>query len=275
MHSSLRSRHLLGSLAVALWAAPACEVEERVAVDAPRSAPSAAVVTFHPTAPGPRHRQVLPDWDIGVGFVRIPPAPDGPPGAAAADTIPILAEPHAAAPLVARAFHREWQLEIEAARPGLVSGALETGYEETALPVLETGAGGQWLQVSYAFDSAGTAVTGWVDGTHSAVETVTWTSWLANGAFFFLEADSIAFYEEPEGPVLTLALVPGLGTQRFDYTLYDIRTRGAWMQVRVASPSDYCVDDATSGGSGVATNAWIRFLDEEGRPRIWYHTRGC
>ena len=274
MHPSLRSRHTLVSLAVALWAASACEVEERAPAEAPRSAPSATVVTLHPTAPGPRHREVLPDWDIGVGFVRIPPAPDGPPGTAAADTFPILAEPQTGAPLVARAFHREWQLEIEAARPGLVSGALEVGYEETALPVLETGVGGPWLRVSYAFDSAGTAVTGWVDGTDSAVETVTWTSWLANGAFFFLEADSIAFYEESEGPVLTLALEPGQGTQRFDYTLYDIRTQGAWMEVRVASPSDYCVDDATSAESD-STNAWIRFLDGEGRPRIWYHTRGC
>lgn len=267
---------MLAAPAVALCAAAACEVEERAAPDAPvpRAAPPVAVVTFHPTAPGPRHREALPDWDIGVGFVRIPPAPDGPPGTAAADTFPILAEPRTGAPLVARAFHREWQLEIEAARPGLVSGALETGYEETALPVLEAGAGGEWLRVSYAFDSAGTAVTGWVDGTDSAVEIVTWTSWLASGAFFFLEADSIAFFEEPEGPALPLALEPGQGTQRFDYTLYDIRTQGAWMEVRVASPSDYCVDDATSAESG-GTNAWIRFLDEEGRPRIWYHTRGC
>jgi hypothetical protein len=274
MHSSLRSR--LVSLAVALWAASACDVEERVAADAPRSAPPAIVVTLHPTTPGPRHREVLPDWDIGVGFFRIPPAPDGPPGTAATDTFPILAEPRSGAPLVARAFHREGQLEIEAARPGLVSGALEVGYDETALPLLETGDGGPWLRVSYGFDSDGAAATGWVDGTDSAVETVTWANWLANGAFFFLEADGIAFYEEPEGAVLTLPLEPGQGTQRFDYTLYNIRTQGAWMEVRVASPSDYCVD-APSGESGVAsgTNAWIRFLDEEGRPRIWYHTRGC
>ena len=268
---------MLVTLAVALCAGAACEVEERAAADAPRSAPPGIAAVLHPTEPGPRHREVLPDWDIGVGFVRIPPAPDGPPGTAAADTIPILAEPRTGAPLVAQAFHRDWQLEIEAARPGLVSGALETGYEETALPVLETGGGGQWLRVSYAFDSAGTAVTGWVDGTASAVETVTWASWLANGAFYFLEADSIEFYEEPEGPILTFALEPGQGTQRFDYTLYDIRTQGAWMQVRVASPSDYCVDEPPSGAAGVetGTNAWIRFLDGDRRPRIWYHTRGC
>ena len=43
------------------------------------------------------------------------------------------------------------------------------------------------------------------------------------------------------------------------------------MEVEVVTPSDYCFDPPTP----TRDTAWIRHLDEAGRPRVWYHTRGC
>jgi hypothetical protein len=247
-----------------------------------RGSPQRAADTlFHPTEPGPRHRFARPTWDVGVGFVRIPPDPDGPPGTAPSDTILIRTGPEAGASLEALAFHREGQLVIEAARPGLAAGDLEVGYEETALPVLEIGPDGRWVRVSYALDPDGVSVSGWVDGEDAPVEVVSWSSWFGApevgsslGAYYFIDPDRIAFQEEPEGAPISIELEPATGSQRYDYALYGLRASGPWMEVRVATPSDYCVlpEDADSVRS---RRAWIRFLDESGRPLVWYPTRGC
>ncbi|MFW6192305.1 MAG: hypothetical protein ACOC83_02370 [Gemmatimonadota bacterium] len=55
------------------------------------------------------------------------------------------------------------------------------------------------------------------------------------------------------------------------------------MEVRVVSPSDYCAgpepeaesDRDGASDSSLAERAWIRYLTEDGRPRVWTFTRGC
>lgn len=236
------------------------------------SVPPAQAQELHETAAGMDHLTWRPGWDVGVGFLRIPPNPDGPPGSAPADTIVVRSAPRPAAAPVALAWHREYRLLIETVEAGLEDGALEVGYEERALPVMEVGGDGRWLRVSYAFDDGGDTRTGWVDSAEPGPEYVPWPGWLEQqGVLFFVDPDSIAFFREPDGESIDLALVPSVGSQRFDYALYPLRTDGEWMEVRIASPSDYC----DGGAPSLDSQAWIRYLDPRGRPRVWYFTRGC
>lgn len=231
---------------------------------------------FHPTEPGLDHLLAVPGWDIGTGFVRIPPSPDGPPGTAPPDTFMIFGDPGTDAAPVARAFHRDYRLVLEATEEGLRDGALEVGYEERALPILRSGPNGRWLEVSFAFGSEGEPRTGWVDGGDPRLEQRSWDTWLeTQGALFFFDSDSIAFFTAPNGPGLELTLEPAVGTLRYDYAMYPMATpesvRGAWMEVRITSPSDHCSEPDSAREERV----WIRHLDDRGRPRVWYHTRGC
>jgi hypothetical protein len=234
--------------------------------------PLSAQPVFYATAPGPDHLIALPEWDVGTGFVRIPPSPVGPPGTAPTDTIRILSDARPDAPPVARAHHQEYRLIVEAAEPQLLDGALEVGYEERALPVIGTGPDGVWVEVAFAFGSDGVQRTGWVDVSDARVERVSWSQWLEEaGVLYFLNPDSISFFDAPGGQLLGLSLVPVLGSRQYDYALYPLAFEGPWMQVRISSPSDYCADPTAP----LEARGWIRFLDPTGRPRVWYPTRGC
>lgn len=247
---------------------------------------------FHATAPGPNHLTWRGGWDVGTGFVRIAPSADGPPGTAPADTFRILADPRPDAHPVGRAFHRGHRLFLEAREEGLVDGALEVGYEERALPVLRTTPDGRWLEVSFAFDGDGEARTGWVDANQPNLEHRPWGGWLREqGVLFFADSDSIGFFTAPDGERRELSLEPSVGRRGYDYVMYPVAperdsedTDGdPWMEVRVVSPSDFCAgpdpesapDRDSASDSLVEERVWIRYLTDDGRPRVWTFTRGC
>lgn len=231
--------------------------------------------TFHPMPPGAGHRMWAPEWDVGVGFVRLLPLPEGPPGLARSDTVPIHSSPRSAAPAVARFHHREFVLTVEATERGLEGAALEVGYEERAFPLLEETPDGRWARILFAYDEEGGARSGWVDLSGPGIERVFWPEWLADapgrGALYFARPADIAFRSEPDGAAVELTLTPGAGSWEYDYALHPLRVEGRWMEVRVVSPSDYCADP----DSPLEATAWIRFLDDRDRPRVWYFTRGC
>lgn len=231
--------------------------------------------TLFVAAPGPRHRMARPDWDIGTGFVRVRPDPDGPPGAIPSVVIDVRAAPDAMAEVVARAHFEPWTLRVESYEAELTAGGLEVGYEEIALPVFEAHGDGDWVRASYGFAADGASRTGWIDVRAPTLEVFEWGNWLYEwGVAFFIDPERIEFHDAPGGEPIQVDLVPGGGSWRFDYTLHPHRTDGHWMQVEVVSPSDYCVvldDDAIRP----PTRAWIRHLDDDGRPLVWYFTRGC
>lgn len=235
-----------------------------------------ADTAFHPTAPGPNHRSADPDWDIGTGFLRVAPGPAGPPGTAQPETIPIHAAPRRGAALIARAYHEGYRLVVEAAEPDLRDGALEVGYEERALPVLEEREGSRWVRVSFAMDEEGQPRTGWTDAAADGLELRSWEEWLAGGGgpLHFLDPADIAFFQSAGGAPLDLVLEPGMGSRGYDYVMYPVRSEGPWMEARVVSPSDYC-GGPSQPDPDVDRTAWIRFLDNAGRPAVWYPTRGC
>jgi hypothetical protein len=151
---------------------------------------------------------------------------------------------------------------------------LEFGYEEMGLPVLEIRSGAQrmeWLRVHYGLAADGEPRTGWVPFPQPRLEFLSWAERLPELPLFFLDPDSIRFHGAMEGPDEPISLVRGGGSQRFDYILYPLETRGQWMRVEVVTPSDYCVDPSAPRRD----TTWIRHLKQDGRPRVWYNTRGC
>jgi len=252
------------------------QVPDTSSVPGEAGADRAAAAHFHPVYIGLSHRMAIPEWDLGVGMVRIRPDAVGPPGQAPPDTFWIRAVPGEGAPPVALAFHHGYQLSLQAAREGLRDGAVEVAYEERALPVLDRTSDGRWLRVGYAFDDEGVNWTGWLDGEDLRAEYLAWSRWLQDwDTFYFVDPGEIAFHRGPEGDRVHLTLVPGAGSWLFDYALYPIRTEGRWMEVRVVSPSDNCVHPDELPEEALEVTAWIEALDPQGRPRIWTWTRGC
>jgi hypothetical protein len=74
----------------------------------------------------------------------------------------------------------------------------------------------------------------------------------------------------------TIASEPGGVTQQLppdDYQLYATdEVRGRWLKVRLVSPSDLCTTDKSPR---TTTTGWIEYLDDKGRPKFWYYTKGC
>jgi hypothetical protein len=273
---------LLAPLVLALllavgWASGgSAQVPDPPGVPGGTEADLAAASLFHPVHFGLSHRMAIPEWDLGVGMVRIRPDTGGPPGTALPDTFWIRAAPDEEARPVALAFHEGYRLSLKADREGLHDGAVEVAYEERALPVLDRSPDGRWLKVGYAFDDEGVSWTGWVDGEDPRPEYRSWSQWLQDwGIFYFVDPDAIAFHRTPEGDRVHPELVPGAGSWMFDYALYPIRTEGRWMEVRVVSPSDYCVSPHELPEEALEVTVWIEALDARGRPRIWTWTRGC
>jgi hypothetical protein len=268
---------LLALLLTAAWVAGgSAQVPDAPGAPGAAGADHLAASHFHPVHLGLSHRMAVPEWDLGVGMVRIRPDAGGPPGTALPDTFWIRAAPDEGAPPVALVFHHGYRLFLKAEQEGLHDGAVEVAYEERALPVLDRSLDGRWLEVGYAFDDDGVRWTGWVDGEDPGLEYLAWSRWLQDwDIFYFVDPDDIAFHPGPEGDRVHLELVPGAGSWRYDYALYPIRTDGRWMEVRVVSPSDYCVSPHELPEEALDVTVWIEALDAQGGPRIWTWTRGC
>jgi hypothetical protein len=85
---------------------------------------------------------------------------------------------------------------------------------------------------------------------------------------FWLEGEAPALAETPGGAVTPFPVPVGPDD---DYIMWAEEARGEWLRVRVVSPADYCAEPGSPG----VWRGWIRYLREDGRPRVWYYTRGC
>ena len=133
------------------------------------------------------------------------------------------------------------------------------------LPILEEAPAG-WHRVLLGADSTGAAVSGWSRVRPGIVGRTLWEELLPGQPLFFaLPPDSFAFHASPGGP-----------EERFPveverYILWPLEVRGDWMRVRAVTPSDYCFEPRAP----TQDTLWIRWRGEAGRPRVWFHTRGC
>jgi len=98
---------------------------------------------------------------------------------------------------------------------------------------------------------------------------IRWTEQLADRPLFYPKPETAAFFATPDSG--TPVVRPRGGDD--EYAMHPEEVRGSWMRVRLIVPSDNCVDRDSVARQ--TRRAWIRYLDDRGRPNVWYYTRGC
>lgn len=188
---------------------------------------------------------------------------------AIADTILVRKAPADDAPVVARYIHTvpDWAFTLETVEPGLVRNDVEFEYETSGLPVDSTT--GDWARVIFAFAPDGSAHTGWSRRGDSTI-LHEWLERFSGSNLFFLDSLEVAFHTAPAGQRIQIPLARD-ANGRLDYTMHPGETTNGWMRVRLVTPSDYCFDPE----GPVEHQVWVRLVDERGRPRVFYYSRGC
>lgn len=235
-----------------------------------RAATGTPVLAQEPLRPTSSER--LPDR--GIGIVDFTVLPDS---AHVADTVVFHASPRAsksAAPTARwiRTSDHGNELRHRLVGPPLLEpNFLEYGYELVGIPYDSVSADGRWARVLLGVDSAGTMVRGWTQLNAEHVVSFAWSELIEEkGVVYPLDPVRAEFAGVPGG-----SPQPALGTQyRAGEQLLEILERqGAWLKVRFISADQVCGE--LPPDEGTFTIAWIRFLAADGRPLVWYFTRGC
>lgn len=249
-----------------------CQRADRPGAEAPAAPAETAAAPSPVTAWDP---PPAPDRDLGVGVVyfRMGTPPQQ-------ESLSLRDRPDPSAEIVAAfAFSMPtgegWTYDVvrrdgAAVRPNLV----EHGYEESGLPVDSISGDGHWVRVVYGYGADDAPLLGWaeVDG---RVEVLLWRDWLPERASFLLDPRSADLHAAQGGAALYVALEPtgGPPPYEFDYHIEVDSVAGDWARVTVVTPSDACGMQPAEPVR--RTTAWTRLFDERGRPRVWYHSRGC
>ena len=149
---------------------------------------------------------------------------------------------------------------------GLIAhpGALDYGYEQVGLPVLQARGDG-WSRVYLGETADGTELSGWVRIRPGVLALTLWEDLLPHQPLFFaVPDDSIHFYALREGAEKSFSRADS-------YIMWPLETAGDWMRVRAITPSNYCFDSPAAREDTL----WIRWRDPSGEPRVWFYTRGC
>jgi hypothetical protein len=148
---------------------------------------------------------------------------------------------------------------------------VEFAYEIPGWAILSVTEDSSWARVTLApFDSAGP--TGWV-ALGDSVQALLWSRELPEHPLFFLPPDDPAFYDAPEEAARTRRTLARDGnSERLDYIMTPLEVRGEWMRVVLLTPSPMCVFPEPEV---TPDTLWIRYLGADGRPRVFYYTRGC
>jgi hypothetical protein len=252
----------------------------------------AMVLWMAPVLPSPASPQgggssVAPDRGVGIISFALPSAPMT--GFPFADTLVIHEDPTASSPVLAHFLFQVpepfiWAYTLEANETAVTSNALEYDYEMDGLPIDSAGSvpagagnggasGGAWVRVVYGIAADGAPRTGWVRHIEEHTEVRLWADELPTRSLFFLDPEAdLAFYDGPGGDRVTFDLVRHEEGGRLDYRLDPVETNGRWMKARVVTPDGSCRGEEVESSARVV---WIEYLDQRGRPRVWYYTRGC
>lgn len=208
--------------------------------------------------------------DRGIGIAYLVRAPSW---GILDDTALVRARPDSAARVVgAFLFHQRVGGSVYhygvAAAERLRPNVFEYGYEVMGVAIDSLTARGTWARVILGFDRRDAPYRGWVslDSTH--VSYLLWKKELARRDVYFILDHEPRFFLRPGGSELDLGIRKGQS-----HVMHPIEARGPWLKVRVAQPADICV--LPHEVNSKITDAWIRYLTPEGRPRVWYGTRGC
>lgn len=217
--------------------------------------------------------------DFGIGIVSFAFVDSGAEWPAA-DTMLVHEAASAGAPVVARFIFQvpepmSWAFVLETGDEAVESNAVEYGYEVLGLPVDAVEAGGEWARVIYGTAADATPRTGWVRIGGEGARLRLWSEVLPEQSLFFVGPSSeVAFYDRPGGGRVSAAPFRESDPQgaAFDLRMEPLEVDGRWMKVRVVTPDDSCRAELVETKEDIL---WIEYLDPRGRPRVWYHTRGC
>ena len=190
-----------------------------------------------------------------------------------ADTIVLLRDTtgrQVAARYILRTNGSNWSYAVET-REAVEHASFEFEYEVEGLPVDLATADERWVRAIYGTTSDGDARRGWIRLTPGLTRYEPWAPILLERSLFFDTGIAPEFFGSAGGPSVPFP-VERHPDGRADYIMHPMEVReDGWMRVRVATPSDIC------GGPDSVRQAtvWIRYLSDTGRPRVWYHTRGC
>lgn len=149
---------------------------------------------------------------------------------------------------------------------------VEFAYEIPGWAILGFTPDSGWARVTLApFDTAGP--TGWVALRGDSVRALLWSRILPEHSLFFLRPDDTAFYDAPiESARAARTLVRHAGSDRLNYIMNPLQVRDRWLRVELLSPSPMCEFPEPEV---TPDTVWIQYLRADGRPRVFYYTRGC
>ncbi|MEW6015508.1 MAG: hypothetical protein AB1690_09305 [Candidatus Zixiibacteriota bacterium] len=165
----------------------------------------------------------------------------------------------------------------------------EYAYETVGFPILEISPDSNWIRVAFnCHDSIGSS-DGWILRRRSREIFELWADIIPRqGAVYFIDDEDVRFYDSPESDsALTEALrieygyrSDGTRTLEWNYIIYPQSVQGKWMEVIVETPSAYCLSPKEFKlyygiDEPKRFHAWIRYLDDTGRPLVYYFPRGC
>lgn len=222
--------------------------------------------------------------DLGIGIVSFDHGPGSDTRAgggtrAAQDSITadtlLLLRATTGRRVAARWIHRtdgkRWSYALESREP-VRRASLEFEYEVEGLPVDSVTPDARWVRVIYGTTEDGSARRAWIRLVPGLTRFERWTAILRERPLFFDSGVKPEFFGAPGGPALSFP-VERLPDGSANYVMHplEVRAETGWMRVRVSTPSDVC------GGPDSVRQAtlWVRYLTDRGRPRVWYHTRGC
>lgn len=228
-------------------------------------------------------RSPAQDWadrEYGTGLVAFRTYSEGPPGTSSGGILlSFYSNPSERSSKVAVLRSDSLTLVTTGESFSLYQRALEYGYEEVGFPILEFTADSSWVRVSLDCWDMKNSSTAWLPISSQDLRVFSWTDILGRAdAFFFLRERWIQFYSSSD---TTTPVDIQLASRyaRPNYSMYLKQLRGDWMQVEVETPSSYCYSEEEVlemfGVRPRKKTVWIRFLDERGRPRIFFNTRGC
>lgn len=260
--------------------------EERAAVSTsgrpPATPPPSATPSTAPLASaGPLVRRPFhpydnqfPDTsDRGTGVITLAIGPDSGRSFPFEDTLRFRAAPRPDAPVVAalireRSEERGWS--YAALAPADVTlNFLEHDYEESGVPTDSIDASGRWVRAIVAFTPAKVPLFGWASLDTRWVQTFSWEERIAERAWYFVDSASTVLY-----PTLAAAQA-GRGGRPLPAHRFEIRVlerRPPWLRISMRWPVDVCAEPNASAKSG---EFWVRYLDQRGRPLMFYPSRGC
>lgn len=153
-----------------------------------------------------------------------------------------------------------------------VQNYVEYGYEVDGIPFDSLDESNAWARVIFSIQSDSILNKGWMK-LKGSKNFFLWAEELPKHNLFFIPLSTIPeFYDKPHGKQVDFRLEQhDRGERKYNYTMHPINAEGPWLQVLVVTPADDCDQPLNPRKDTL----WIKYLDEDGRPKVFYHSRGC